>query len=92
MCSICGDCHTPRSSIGVPNRFDVVWRVRARTLVPLGELVPNITPARTKRLGSARAKREEIADLLLTGTKPDLDYVRGLMYDAIQGTSTGTAT
>jgi hypothetical protein len=27
--------------------------------------------------------------LLISGTKPDLDYVRGLMYDAIQGTSHG---
>jgi hypothetical protein len=42
-----------------------------------------------KETGIGTWKREEIADLLISGTKPDLDYVRGLMYDAIQGTSHG---
>jgi hypothetical protein len=53
----------------------------------LKEVVPNITPDKETSIGTW--KREEIADLLISGTKPDLDYVRGLMYDAIQGTSHG---
>jgi mono/diheme cytochrome c family protein len=84
--AICGDCHTPRSSIGVPNR-SMYMAGAGRDIGPLGELVPNITP--DKETGIGAWKREEIADLLITGTKPDLDYVRGLMYDAIQGTSHG---
>src|SRR5215475_5175991 len=84
--AICGDCHTPRSSIGVPNR-SMYMAGAGKDIGPLGELVPNITP--DKETGIGTWKREEIADLLLTGTKPDLDYVRGLMYDAIQGTSHG---
>jgi mono/diheme cytochrome c family protein len=83
--AICGDCHTPRSSIGVPNR-SMYMAGAGKDIGPLGELVPNITPDET---GIGTWKREEIADLLITGTKPDLDYVRGLMYDAIQGTSHG---
>src|SRR5262245_3319216 len=84
--AICGDCHTPRSSIGVPNRSKYMAGA-GKDIGPRGERVPNITPDNETGIGTW--KREEIADLLLTGTKPDLDYVRGLMYDAIQGTSHG---
>ena len=84
--AICGDCHTPRSSIGVPDR-SMYMAGAGKDIGPLGERVPNITPDKETGIGSW--KREEIADLIITGTKPDLDYVRGLMYDAIQGTSHG---
>lgn len=84
--AICGDCHTPRSAIGVPNR-SMYMAGAGKDIGPLGERVPNITP--DKETGIGTWKREEIANLLITGTKPDLDYVRGLMYDAIQGTSHG---
>ena len=84
--AICGDCHTPRSSIGVPNR-SMYMAGAGKDIGPLGERVPNITP--DKETGIGTWKREEIADLIITGTKPDLDYVRGLMYDVIQGTSHG---
>jgi mono/diheme cytochrome c family protein len=84
--AICGDCHTPRSAIGVPNR-SMYMAGAGKEIGPLGERVPNITPDNETGIGNW--KREEIADLLITGTKPDLDYVRGLMYDAIQGTSHG---
>jgi mono/diheme cytochrome c family protein len=84
--AICGDCHTPRSSIGVPNR-SMYMAGAGKDIGPLGERVPNITPDNETGIGAW--KREEIAHLLITGTKPDLDYVRGLMYDVIQGTSHG---
>ena len=84
--AICGDCHTPRSSIGVPNRA-MYMAGASKEIGPLGELVPNITPDKETGIGAWR--REDIADLLITGTKPDLDYVRGLMYDVIEGTSHG---
>jgi mono/diheme cytochrome c family protein len=84
--AICGDCHTPRRALGVPNSA-MYLAGASRDIGPLGELVPNITP--DKDTGIASWQRAEIADLLITGTKPDLDYVRGLMYDVVQGTSHG---
>ena len=48
----------------------------------LGEDVPNITP--DKETGIGDWKREDIAELLLTGTKPDLDNVQGLMSEVVE--------
>jgi mono/diheme cytochrome c family protein len=84
--SICGDCHTPRNSLGVVNRSQYLAGASAKQ-GPLGEEVPNITP--DKETGIGDWKREDIAELLLTGTKPDFDNVQGLMYEVIQGTSHG---
>lgn len=84
--AICGDCHTPRSSIGVPNRA-MYMAGASKDIGPLGELVPNITPDKDTGIGTWN--REDIAELLRKGTKPDLDYVRGLMFDVIEGTSHG---
>jgi mono/diheme cytochrome c family protein len=84
--SICGDCHTPRNSIGVQNRSLYLAGASAKD-GPLGEEVPNITP--DKETGIGDWKREDIAELLLTGTKPDFDNVQGLMDEVIQGTPHG---
>lgn len=84
--SICGDCHTPRNSIGVPNRSQYLAGTVAKN-GPLGEEVPNITP--DKETGIGDWKREDIAELLITGTKPDFDNVQGLMSEVIQGTPHG---
>jgi mono/diheme cytochrome c family protein len=84
--SICGDCHTPRNSIGVQNRSLYLAGASAKD-GPLGEAVPNITP--DKETGIGDWKREDIAELLITGTKPDFDNVQGLMYEVIQGTPHG---
>jgi mono/diheme cytochrome c family protein len=79
--SLCGDCHTPRNSIGVPNR-SLYLAGAGEKIGPLGEAVPNITP--DKETGIGEWKREYIAELLLTGTKPDLDNVQGLMAEVIE--------
>ena len=84
--AICGDCHTPRNSIGVLNRSLYLAGASAKN-GPLGEEAPNITP--DKETGIGDWKREDIAELLITGTKPDFDNVQGLMYEVIQGTSHG---
>lgn len=84
--SLCGDCHTPRNSIGVPKRSLYLAGASAK-IGPLGEAVPNITP--DKETGIGDWKREDIAEVLLTGTKLDLDNVQGLMYEVIQGTPHG---
>jgi hypothetical protein len=77
---------TRRSSIGVPNPRAYLAGA-SKEIGPLGELVPNITPDKDTGVGSWT--RDDIAELLRKGTKPDLDYVRGLMFDVIEGTSHG---
>ena len=84
--ALCGDCHTPRNFIGAPNRSLYFAGVDEKN-GPFGQAVPNITP--DKETGIGEWKREDIAELLLTGTKPDLDNVQGLMYEVIQGTPHG---
>ena len=84
--SLCGDCHTPRNSIGVPNR-SLYLAGAGKKIGPLGNAVPNITP--DKETGIGEWKREDIAELLISGTKPDLDNVQGLMEEVIQGTPFG---
>jgi mono/diheme cytochrome c family protein len=84
--SLCGDCHTPRNSIGVPKQ-SLYMAGAGQDIGPLGEAVPNITPDKETGIGSW--KREEIAELLISGTKPDFDNVQGLMYEVIQGTPHG---
>ena len=84
--SLCGDCHTPRNSLGVPNRSLYLAGASAKS-GPLGEEVPNITP--DKETGIGEWTREDIAEVLISGTKPDFDNVQGLMYEVIQGTPHG---
>jgi mono/diheme cytochrome c family protein len=84
--SLCGDCHTPRNAIGVPNR-SLYLAGAGKKIGPLGSAVPNITP--DKETGIGDWKREDIAELLISGTKPDLDNVQGLMDEVIQGTPHG---
>ncbi len=82
--AICGDCHTPRNRLGVPNRalYLAGWQSG-----PLGEDVPNITPH--QETGIKDWSRDEIADLLIKGTKLDLDDVQGLMAEVVHGTTAG---
>lgn len=84
--AVCGDCHTPRNWMGVPDRAFYLAGANPK-IGPLGEAVANITPDRETGIGDW--KREDIADLLLTGIKPDLDNVQGLMHEVIKGTSRG---
>lgn len=77
--SLCGDCHTPRNFLGVPNRALYFAGTKAG---PLGDEIANITP--DKETGIGEWSREDIANLLLTGMKPDLDNVEGLMAEVIE--------
>ena len=79
--SLCGDCHTPRNSIGVANR-SLYLAGAGEKIGPLGQAVPNITP--DKETGIGEWKREDIAELLLSGTQPDLDNVQGLMAEVVE--------
>jgi mono/diheme cytochrome c family protein len=84
--ALCSDCHTPRNSIGVPNQSFYMAGASQKS-GPLGEAVANITP--DKATGIGEWKRDDIAELLKSGTKPDLDNVQGLMYEVIQGAPHG---
>ncbi len=77
--SLCGDCHTPRNLIGVPNRS---LYLAGNKTGPFGKEIPNITP--DKETGIGDWSKEDIVNLLLTGTKPDLDNVQGLMAEVIE--------
>lgn len=78
--SLCSDCHTPRNSIGVPKR-SLYLAGADKKIGPLGQEIPNITP--DKETGIGDWKREDIVELLINGTKPDLDNVQGLMAEVI---------
>ncbi len=82
--ALCGDCHTPRNRLGVPNRN---LYLAGTSSGPFGEEVPNITP--DLETGIKDWSRDEIADLILKGAKPDMDNVQGLMEEVIQGSSFG---
>ncbi len=82
--AICGDCHTPRNSIGVQ---DLDLYMAGWQSGPLGEDVPNITP--DKETGIKDWSRDEIADLILKGATPGLDEVDGLMAEVVHGTTGG---
>jgi mono/diheme cytochrome c family protein len=84
--ALCSDCHTPRNFIGVPNQSFYMAGASQKS-GPLGEAVANITP--DKATGIGEWKRDDIAELLKSGTKPDLDNVQGLMYEVIQGAPHG---
>jgi mono/diheme cytochrome c family protein len=84
--ALCGDCHTPRNSIGVPNQ-SLYMAGANKKIGPLGEAVANITP--DKATGIGEWKRDDVAELLKSGTKPDLDNVQGLMAEVIQGAPHG---
>jgi mono/diheme cytochrome c family protein len=77
--ALCIDCHTPRNFMGVPDRSLYLAGAKKG---PLGEEIPNITP--DKETGIGDWSREDIAGLLLTGTRPDLDKVEGLMAEVIE--------
>lgn len=78
--ALCGDCHTPRNFLGVANRS--LYLLAGAKAGPLGEEIPNITP--DKETGIGDWTRDDIAELLLNGTKPDLDNVQGLMEEVVE--------
>lgn len=78
--SICGDCHTSRNSMGIPQPS--LYLAGAKKAPPLNVVIPNITP--DKETGIGDWSRDSIADLLQTGSKPDLDNVQGLMAEVIE--------
>jgi len=78
--SICGDCHTPRSLLGVPRRD---FYLAGTEEGPFGKRIPNITPAR--RTGLSGWTEPDMLNVLSTGMLPDFDNVQGLMAEVVDG-------
>ena len=77
--SICVDCHTPRTRLGVPIAS---MYLAGSAHGPGGDPVPNITPHRT---GIGDWDPDDIVNLLSRGMLPDFDNVQGLMAEVVDG-------
>lgn len=78
----CGECHTPRNSLGGV-RADMAYAGVAKG--PDGHLVPNITP--DAETGVGKWSNGDIADVLSSGMTPDGDFVGGAMAEVVRNTT-----
>ena len=74
----CGECHTPRNMFGAVRPS---MRLSGTADGPDGQLVPNITP--DPETGIGKWERDDIVELLRTGTTPEQGKVKGAMREAI---------
>jgi len=74
----CGECHTPRNMLGVP---DSTRELAGNPAGPDGEKVPDITPNRDTGIG--RWSVDEIEFFLELGMLPDGDFTGGAMSSVI---------
>ena len=74
----CGECHTPRGTLGGPD--EARWLGGAPNPTGQGR-IPNITP------GALDWSEVEIADYLATGFTPDFDSAGGSMVEVIENLS-----
>jgi mono/diheme cytochrome c family protein len=81
--AICGDCHTPRSRLGVPQRDQLL---AGSAHGPGGKPVPNLTPDHT---GIGDWDADDIYNVLTFGRLPDFDNVQGLMAQVVDGRGGG---
>lgn len=78
----CGECHTPRTSLGGLRRTQAM----AGSRLGPKNVVPNITP--DKKNGIGDWSTDDIISMLKTGLLPNFDYVGGEMADVVShGTS-----
>ena len=78
----CGDCHTPRNFLGVPE----TTRFLAGSSASPGEKVaPNITS--DPETGIGRWSEEDVINLLKDGQTPNFDFVGGAMAEIVRNTS-----
>ncbi|HEX9880387.1 MAG TPA: cytochrome c [Candidatus Binatia bacterium] len=82
--ALCGDCHTPRNALGVPNRSLYLAGTKSG---PFGEEMPNITP--DEETGIKSWSRDEIANVLTKGTNVLQDEITGLMAEVVFGAPLG---
>ena len=75
----CGECHTPRNFLGAV-RSD--RRLAGTPVGPDGQTVPNITP--DPNTGIGKWEKDDLVQLLKTGTTPEQSKVKGAMRETIQ--------
>jgi mono/diheme cytochrome c family protein len=75
----CGECHTPRNMLGA---MRLSMRLAGTPDGPDGQLVPNITPDQATGIG--KWEKEDVVELLRTGTTPEQGKVKGAMRETIQ--------
>jgi mono/diheme cytochrome c family protein len=75
----CGECHTPRNFLGATRSG---WRLAGTPDAPEGQLVPNITP--DPGTGIGKWEKDDVVELLRTGTTPEQSKVKGAMRETIQ--------
>jgi mono/diheme cytochrome c family protein len=75
----CGECHTPRNFLGATRSG---WSLAGTRDGPEGQLVPNITPDPTTGIG--KWEKDDVVELLRTGTTPEQSKVKGAMRETIQ--------
>jgi mono/diheme cytochrome c family protein len=75
----CGECHTPRNRLGALERSQFLAGTPDG---PDGQLVPNITPDHKTGIGDWT--KDDLVELLATGTTPEQSKVKGAMREAVQ--------
>jgi mono/diheme cytochrome c family protein len=75
----CGECHTPRNLFGAVRTGQ---RLSGTADGPDRQLVPNITP--DPGTGIGKWEKEDVVELLKTGTTPEQSEVKGAMRETIQ--------
>ena len=75
----CGECHTPRNSLG---GLRLSMALAGTPDGPEGQLVPNITPDRATGIGDWET--DDVVTLLKTGRTPEQSSVKGAMREAVQ--------
>ena len=74
----CAECHTPRNRLGALDRGR--W-LAGNPDGPDGQTVPNITPDRATGIGDWT--KDDIVELLKSGTTPEQSKVKGAMREAV---------
>jgi mono/diheme cytochrome c family protein len=75
----CGECHTPRNFLGAVRTGE---RLSGTPDGPDGQLVPNIRP--DPGTGIGKWEKDDVVELLKTGTTPEQSKVKGAMREVIQ--------
>ena len=74
-----GECRTGRNSLGATR---IGQRLSGTEDGPDGQLVPNITP--DPGTGIGKWEKEDVVELLRTGTTPEQSKVKGVMRETIE--------
>jgi len=79
----CGDCHTPRTWLGVPDPNREL--AGSAGGIVQGKKAPNITP--DPKTGIGGWSIDDIATALKTGETPDFDFLGGSMAEIVRNTA-----